>query len=338
MLDQVKTFHTRMLLCVALIASLVLLSSCERESATQASPSYHIGVITGIDAFDAVIDGIKAGLHKRGYREGDNVHLEIRRGQGDKKKMQSIAEELVNKKVDLIVTSTNIAAKTARDAAKGHGIPIVFTVAMAPVRTGVIDDLQQPSDLISGVRNPVDLFFGKRLEFLLQLMPDVKRIWVPHHPSYPTMPIVLPIVKKQIQLLGLEIIETVTHEPQQVMDFLASPQANHIDAILIMPDPVVQNPTVYQAMTQFAESNNIPIVANNRKQVMQGALLGYHIDLIKTGDQAAYLIDKFLQDKNQGVPIPVVDSNPILLINGTVAQRLNAEVDPGIQAIATIIR
>src|SRR5215217_3952626 len=63
-------------------------------------------------------------LRHLGYVEGQNIAFEYRNADGEIDKLPSIAAELINLDVDVIVTSTDVATRAAKDATSQ--IPILM--------------------------------------------------------------------------------------------------------------------------------------------------------------------------------------------------------------------
>ncbi|MDG6146361.1 peptide ABC transporter substrate-binding protein, partial [Lactococcus formosensis] len=86
----------------------------------------------------------------------------------------TLAEELVQLKVDVIVahwTSAALAAKAATSS-----IPIVFSVVSDPVGSGLVASLPHPGGNITGTSDVAVDLAGKRLDLLKQVVPRLKRV------------------------------------------------------------------------------------------------------------------------------------------------------------------
>ena len=240
----------------------------------------------------------------------------------------------------MILSTTNHAALSARAAGAGTDVPAVFTFVIAPVQAGVVDDLRQPGGNITGVRNPLDVFVGKRIEFALQMVPNMKRLWVPYNPNYSTVTAVLTQLRRDGAALGVELVETPVDTPADVIAALDEYTQAEIDfdAIIIFPDMTVQIPDSWNAILSFAGEHNLPILANTPGQVEQGALFSYLSDNVATGEQAARLVHQILQGT---VPadLPVETAEQFLTINLQTAQALGLDVpDAVLRQADTVIR
>lgn len=321
---------------VIIVISSLLLLGC---NAQEGPKIYRVGLLSGVDVFNSTLDGFKEGMAELGYTEGENIIYDFQAAGGDSAKMKEICQKFVDDGVDLIVTTTNAGALTARSVTKGTGIPVVFTIVLAPVETGVVENLRQPGGNVTGVRNPLEDFVGKRVEFLLQMAPDAKRLWVPYNPQYVTVETVLNQLRQVAPSLGLELVETPVASPEEVVAELekrANADDVGFDAIIIMPDLTVQLPASWDAILAFANQHQIPISSNTLSQVEQGALFAYLSDNVESGQQAAPLADKILRG-SAPAEIPVASAEPHLIVNFNVAQNLGLNIEQGLLAQASQI-
>lgn len=300
-----------------------------------------VGVISGSPIFDTAIDGFKAGLAENGFVEGENISYEILSADGDEALMQSHAEQFVADGVDLIFTTTNGAALAAKAATAESQIPVVFTFVIAPVEAGIVDNLRAPSGNLTGIRNPLDDFVGRRIELLLQMNPNATRIWTPYNSQYSTVNVVLGRLREFATILNIEVVETPIATPEDVVTALAEFEAAGeppFDAIMIFPDLTVQQAVSWAAIRDYAAANQLPILANTPAQVQEGALFSYLIDNVASGQQAARLASQILQGISPS-NLPVETAELSLMLNLVSANNLNLDVPTEIIASAqTVIR
>ncbi|RPJ21187.1 MAG: hypothetical protein EHM35_18545, partial [Planctomycetaceae bacterium] len=247
------------------------------------------------------------------------------------------AEKFVADKVDLVFLTTNNAALAARQATDGTDVPVIFTFVIAPAKTGVVESIAQPGGNMTGVLNPLDVFIGKRVEFMLKMDPTAIRLWVPYNPAYPTVTAVLEELHAVVSLLGIELIETEIDAPADVPAALAEfDEAGEpaFDAIIIFPDLTVQEPVAWEAILDYANRHSLPILANTPPQVEAGALFGYFSDNVVTGKQAARLADQILRGTAAG-ELPVETAEQFLTVNLKVANAFGLELSDDILRQAT---
>ncbi|MEG3617488.1 ABC transporter substrate-binding protein [Magnetovibrio sp. PR-2] len=303
-----------------LLASSLWLGACSQE---EQKPK-DIGFMLGVDVFTNVYNGFKDGMTERGYTEGQTVNYFFGSAKSNKKTMASICRQFVQQKVDLVVTTTNGGALACKEALKGTSIPMVFTVVLSPVGSGVVDDMQSPSGNITGVRNPLNEFIGKRLEFLNALSPESKRVWLPYTPKYPTTKHFLGPLRKTAEMFDLTLVETEVNSTGDLLQALEQNPEPPFDAIFIAPNLVPQSKAGFGALKSYADQHGLPIVGNTFKQVEQGALFSYHVDKFQVGKQAAYLTDQILSTQDH-IAFPVINSEPSLFLNMELIKKLGLQ-------------
>src|SRR3954447_3352105 len=84
----------------------------------------------------------KQGLAERGYQEGRNYVIEARFADADRRRLPALAKELVDLRVDVIVTVGTPTTRAAKNATAT--IPIVMTGSENPVETGLVVSLSHP--------------------------------------------------------------------------------------------------------------------------------------------------------------------------------------------------
>lgn len=328
----------RLMMIIGIIIAGLLLPACNIESMPKI---YRVGILSGIDLFIPTIEGFKAEMTELGYVEGKTISYDLQSAGGEGEKMKRIAEKFVADRVDLIFTTTTGGAKAAQIATVGSDIPVVFTMVSDPMGSGLVNDLRNPGGNITGVGRPFRGFAGKRLEFLLQMAPDIKRVWLPYNPDYPTTAVTLQRLREAAPVLAVTLIEMPVDTVNDVMAELAGQteqEGPDFEAIYIVPDPVIQHDTSWQAILAFANLHNLPISGNVPLHVQQGALFSYVDNDFETGRLAASLAAEILQGGNPAT-IPLDFGEPQLIINYQVAQRLGLTIEDSLLAqAAEIIR
>ena len=116
----------------------------------------------------------RQGLADVGYVEGRNIIVEHRFPAEKPERFQSMAAELVQLKLEVLVAAGQPSALALQRATTT--IPIIFVAAYDPIGVGLVNSLARPSGNITGLSHP-DLI-GKRLEILKQALPNLSRVAV----------------------------------------------------------------------------------------------------------------------------------------------------------------
>ncbi|MBN1580232.1 MAG: ABC transporter substrate-binding protein [Anaerolineae bacterium] len=321
---------------LALFAVVLLLSNCSGNGGGK--KTYSVGLLSGVDTFNAVFDGFKAKMAELGYVEGENITYDMQAAGGDTAKMAEIAQQFVQNKVDLILTTTTGAAQAALEVTEGTDIAVLFTVVTDPVETGLVASIKAPGGNATGINRPDSAYFGKRVEFLTQ-MTEVGRLGIFYDPDYSTAASSLPPIRNVAALLGVELVEMQVKSADDVSAELGRlDQATDpgIDAIQMMPDLV--NNSSFPAILAFANAHKLPVVGHTLGQVKQGALFSYADDNFQTGQMAATLAQKIFEGAKPG-ELPVETSGLFLTVNIKAAQTIGLEMpDTVLQAADEILR
>ncbi len=146
--------------------------------AQQAGKVPRVGYVAvrGASSQAPVLEGFRQGLRELGYIEGKNIIIEYRFAEGRRDLVPSIVSELVQLKVDVLVSGGAGATRVAKQAT--DKIPIVFAQDLDPVGNGFVTSLARPGGNITGLSTlQVDLA-GKRLELLKEVVPKLSRVAV----------------------------------------------------------------------------------------------------------------------------------------------------------------
>ena len=112
----------------------------------------------------------RAGLEGQGFVDGRNVRVEYWSVVGDLGRLSAVVEDVVKRRVDVIVATGSgdpAAAMAAKEAT--NSIPIVAITGGDPVKLGLVASLNRPGGNVTGVNNLVTELAGKRLELLRHL-------------------------------------------------------------------------------------------------------------------------------------------------------------------------
>jgi ABC-type uncharacterized transport system substrate-binding protein len=139
--------------------------------AQQTTKVYRIGFLSLRHGPGPFEEALRQALRELGWIEGRNVAFEYRWGAGQWNRLPTLADVLVRSKVDLIVTSTMLAALAAKNATKT--IPIVMAMAADVVENGVVASLARPGGNVTGLSEPYTTIHTKLLGLLHETLPDV---------------------------------------------------------------------------------------------------------------------------------------------------------------------
>ena len=247
-------------------------------------------------------------------------------------KLDAVAQALVEAKVNLILTITTSATKAAQKATAGTDIAVVFIPVTDPVGAGIVASLTKPGGNTTGVTSVTQE--GKRLEWLLQVAPKVKQIYIVYNPKDPSPVLALKTVSETAAKLDVGLItrEVLTTEEADVA-FKNIPK--EADAIFLLPDSVVNARAV--DIYKMAVDLNLPTSGPNATTVEDGALTAYGVDLaVAARQQAARRASQILQGARPA-DLPVETAELFSAINLKTAQAIGLDIPDDILRQANII-
>jgi putative tryptophan/tyrosine transport system substrate-binding protein len=128
-----------------------------------------------------ILEVFVQGLKEYGWIEGQSVSFEYRFAEGKADALATLAAELVQLRVDVILADGTPATNAARNAT--HTLPIVMAAVVDPVATGFVASLSRPGGNITGLSILAPELAGKRLQLLTETVPGLARVAVLANPS-----------------------------------------------------------------------------------------------------------------------------------------------------------
>ncbi len=307
---------------------LLLFISLSVLSCTKAEEKkYLIGVINLNPQLSSMVEGFKEGMRENGYIEGKNVtyvHMK------DAKDIDSCLRDLKDKEADLILAVTTPATKKALEAVRGTGIPVVG-MSFDPVKGGIVDSLVYKKENITGIK--VGGSVKKALEWLLLIIPDTKRIFVPLKFDTPAAELSLDDLKESAKKFNVDLLISKVENMDDLQAALSSIPED-IDAIFILHSIfIVSN---LDTVLETALRRKLPTVSGGGIHD-KGVTISYGLIPWLGGKQAGELAHKVLQ----GYPasdLPFKEADFSLGINLESAEKIGLEIPEHILKQATIVR
>lgn len=305
---------------VALAACVESLGFANAADAQQpAGPMRHIGYLSPGPGYP--FEAFREGLRELGYVEGRDITIERRSAEGKPERLQDLAADLVQIRVDVIVTATTAATQAAQRATTT--IPIVFALADEPVELGLVASIAKPGGNITGLTGLMAEMTPKRMELLTEVSPGVKRVavlWAP----YPFSAAVLRGVESASRTLGLTLHEIEVREAVALDSAFARMTAWRAEAVVVVPHPMFMAQRT--RLGALAAKHRLPSIYNVKEFVEAGGLMSYGPDVADMSRRAAGYVDKILRGAKPG-ELPVEQPTKFeLVINLKTAKALGVKV------------
>jgi len=162
----------------ALIAGTLALLASPLAAEAQQARGHRIGFISSASSsvMAARDEAFRQGLRALGYVVGQNITIEYRWADGKNERLPGFAAELVNLKLDIIVTHGVVATRAVKQASTT--IPIVIAAADDPLAAGLVPSLARPGGNITGLSLMTPDLTEKRLQLLKEILPGRTRVAV----------------------------------------------------------------------------------------------------------------------------------------------------------------
>jgi putative tryptophan/tyrosine transport system substrate-binding protein len=275
--------------------------------------------------FANLVAALRQGLQDTGYVEGQNLDVEFRWAEGHFDRLASLAADLVNRQVAVIVATGGPAPALAAKAAT-RTIPIVFNVGADPVKLGLVASFNRPGGNVTGVSFFVAELDAKRLGLLRELVPGVRRTAVLLNPKNPNAGPQLSDITTAADALGLQI--TVLHAAtvEDLDTVLANLPSADTGALLVGADAFFNSRR--DQIVGLVARLELPAIYEVREFVAAGGLMSYGTSLVDAYHQVGVYTGRILKGEKPD-ELPVVQPTRFeLVINMKVAQGLGLTVPP----------
>jgi putative tryptophan/tyrosine transport system substrate-binding protein len=272
----------------------------------------------------------RRGLAELGYIEGQNLVIEYRSADGHQGRFADLAGELVRLNVDLIVTRGTPAAQAAKAATAA--VPVVMAGSGDPVGTGIVSSLARPGGNITGLSALNIETYGKRVEILRELVPQLERIAGLFNMNNPVLQPQWAETQRAAQSLGLESRLLDVREAADLEGAFQTAKKERVGALVVALDSLTQANQI--RIVQLAATHRLPTIYAAGEFVSSGGLLAYTTDFPDLYYRAARYVDKILKG-GKPADLPIEQSTKfVMMINLKTAKALGLAIPPALLARA----
>jgi putative ABC transport system substrate-binding protein len=260
------------------------------SSPADAQKIYRVGALVTADEFLPSFDGFKKKMAEVGYKEGKHVIYELHNAKGDSAALLRLANQLVQDRPDLIVTTSSSSTAPVARATAATAIPVVFLSAGEPLK--FVKSYASSGNNLTGISTAVLDLTEKRLELLKELTPWVKRVALISNPLGVTYDDHLIAVRQGCRKLRLYVLEKSASNREQLEKLAPALTRKAADAIILQPDTMLgRNIDIVDDQSVRERLPLIPPPAF----IQSGGVATYGPDNAALGRQGAALVDKILK-------------------------------------------
>ena len=265
-------------------------------------------------------------LQKLGYIEGQNLTLESRSASGLSERLPSLARELVDLNVDVIVGYQTPSVAAAKQATTK--IPIVMSPAADPIATGFVASFARPAGNITGVASATAEVAGKNLDLIREVLPTVHKIAVLGNVIDPFHQPFLESIALAAGALQFEIKPILVRGSDEFATAFGEMVTSGVGALIVQPS------LPRQPAAEAALKSHLPLFAPSDEFTRVGGLLSYSADILSVYRKVAIFVDKIIRGaKPSDLPVEFPTKFQ-LVVNIKTARALGVTLLPTLLARA----
>jgi putative tryptophan/tyrosine transport system substrate-binding protein len=284
-------------------------------------------VSIGSEQSEVRIEAFRQGLQDLGYTEGKNLLVEYRYLHGDRARIPTVVSELIELKVDVIISGTPPVMRALKQATKT--VPIVMVTTQDPVAAGYVNSLAQPGGNITGLTRMTRDLSEKRLELLKEVFPALSRVGILWNAEGSDAGFAIGFKRYEAaaQILKMKLTSLGVRGP--IPDFDGAFRAaikDRVHALITLSNLVLDPYT--KRIAELATKNRLPSMGETTLYVEDGGLMSYSPDDRALYARAAVFVDKILKG-TKPADIPVEQPTKFeLVINLKTAKQIGVTIPP----------
>ena len=284
---------------------------------------FSIGILQLTQNLDDAVKGFKSGLNNLNI----DVNYHYLNADGNIDELPKLAQQLADKKVDLIFACSTPSAKAA--VALTENIPVLFTPVFDPVSVNLVNSIEKPNGKATGMSGMVSA--KEKLTFIRNILPKAKHIGVLYHSKDDNSIIEKNNILNNNTDLTITELELKSAEDISLLEEKLSPS---FDALFLTIGKIIEEN--FASIVYYADAHNIPIIASHAPNVSAGALGALVANHFKLGIACANQAKLILVDNKKPADIAVgITDEAEILLNAFVAENLNIEIPSEVLKTAT---
>ena len=253
-----------------------------------------IGILHPGSPPDPWLEGLRQGLRDIGYTEGHNIVLEYRWAEGKAERLDGLAQELIENKVDIFVIMTGPAVLTARR--QTTTVPIVMAISGDPVGIGVVANLARPGGNVTGFSLMSGDLAGLRLGVLKEAVPAAKRVAALYNPTEPPTAQEMRDTEAAARTLGIAVQPLEARSGDDLEQAFSRATAERADALITFAHGFAF--VHRRRIADLAAQHRLPAMYGWREYAEVGGLMTYGPNVTATLRRAASYVDRIIKGAN----------------------------------------
>src|SRR5262245_49744222 len=269
-------------------------------------------------------------LAQSGWIEGRSAQFDIRWSAADADRIRQYVAEVVALAPDVILASGSFIVAPLLQATRS--VPIVFALVPDPVGSGFVDSLARPGGNATGFMLYEYSTYGKYVELLKEVAPDVMRMAVLRDAGTTGVIGQFGAIQTMAAALRLEVTPINVRDAGEIDNAVTAFARAANGGLLVTGSPLAFRHR--SSVIALAARHKLPAVYYERVFVTDGGLISYGADFIDQYRLAAGYVDRILKgERPANLPVQAPTKYE-LVINLKTARALGLEMPTSLLARA----
>lgn len=261
-------------------------------------------------------------LRGLGWVSGQNLRLSIYRVKPNAADLRKAVTEIIAENPDVIVSGGGTTTPPVLQAT--NKIPIVFTTAVDPVGSGLVESLSHPGGNVTGFMQFDYSLSGKWLELLKQVSPSTVRVGVIRDATTTSGIGQFAVIQSVAGSFGADVIPIGTRDAGEIESGIAKLARMPNGGLIVTFGATVNGHR--DLIIGLAARHRLPAVYANRIFVPRGGLISYGSDTVASARRAAGYVDRILKgEKPADLPVQAPNTYEVV-VNLKTAKALGLEL------------
>ncbi len=283
----------------------------------QAKPEKHVSImqIAEHPALDAARQGIIDEL------KNADIQIDFQSAQGNNILATQIAQQFVGNASDIMVGIGTTSTQALISADQRRTIPIVFVSVTDPKGSKLVNNLNRPEGLVTGVSDHVDT--APQFDLFKKILPKLSKLGIIYNPGEANSVALVEQMKQAATKKGIELVFATANKTADVAE-AARFLVTKVEAIFINNDNTALS--AFDAIVKIGTESKIPVFCSDTDMVDHGALAALGPNQYALGRQTGQIILEILAGKSpRDIPVAFPDKTEIK-INKAQAKKLGINI------------
>jgi putative ABC transport system substrate-binding protein len=278
-----------------------------------------------LDAPSPYLEALRAELRDLGWSEGRNLAISRFTSTRAPEDFEVVVRDVVAAKPEVVVAQEFAALAMLRSQAT---LPVVFGFSGDPVEAKLVQSLAHPGTNYTGMSYLASELVGKRIEFLKDALPHVRRIAILARPQHPGEHRERAASEEAAQKLGITVAYFPIRELAEIDKAFPVMRQERCDAVVIFPDYTMF--VNRDRLARLAIEAKLPAISGWPSFAESGLLLNYGPNLRDIYRGLARYVSRILRGaKPEDLPVELPRTVE-LVVNARTAKALGIKIPTSI--------